>query len=280
MSPNRSLQRNVFFHDAAKPKEALGGLVQNGPITEANFLDMLGMLLVVDGGCPLHLQGRMSSHMISRRDMPLKAGVYDIYADVSIQVSDEPWIYRSVSRYTCRQEDTLCREISNHDRKSVISGIVNPESSIQADNWAGFEVAHIFPLERESHWIQCNYGRWITDMDDAPGTSKINSSQNGFLLQATVHQLFKQYLLSINPDDGYKVVVFDPDRFGLDGRILDPVCRSPAGPHRVSEELLRWHFRQSVLANMRGAGEPIFEDDFPLGTDMVGEILAGPYPQE
>jgi len=27
---------------------------------------------------------------------------------------------------------------------------------------------------------------------------------------------------------------------------------------------------------MRGAGEPLFEHDFPSGSDMVGEILAGP----
>lgn len=29
------------------------------------------------------------------------------------------------------------------------------------------------------------------------------------------------------------------------------------------DQLLRWHFRQAVLANMRGAGEPVFENDFP-----------------
>jgi hypothetical protein len=66
--------------------------------------------------------------------------------------------------------------------------------------WAGFEVAHIFPLEKESHWIQYNYGRWITDMDDTVGASKINSLQNGFVLREDIHTLFDQYLLSVNPD--------------------------------------------------------------------------------
>ena len=47
-------------------------------------------------------------------------------------------------------------------------------------------------------------------------------------------------------------------------------------PARPVDQLLRWHFRQAVLANMRGAGEPIFEFDFPPGTDMMGEILGGP----
>jgi len=60
-------------------------------------------------------------------------------------------------------------------------------------------------------------------------------------------------------------MVFDDDILGLDGKTLDFVCRDPANPHRVSDQLLRWHFRQSVLANVRGAGEPIFEHDFPPG---------------
>jgi hypothetical protein len=31
---------------------------------------------------------------------------------------------------------------------------------------------------------------------------------------------------------------------------------------------------------MKGAGEPIFEHDFPPGTEVVGEILIGPLPAE
>jgi hypothetical protein len=59
----------------------------------------------------------------------------------------------------------------------------------------------------------------------------------------------------------------------LDQEFLD-------NPQRPVDELLRWHFRQAVLANMKGAGEPIFEYDFPPGSDMVGDILRGPRPAE
>lgn len=58
------------------------------------------------------------------------------------------------------------------------------------------------------------------------------------------------------------------------------MCRDPNNPDCVADELLRWHFRQTVLANMKGAGEPIFEHDFPPGTDMMEEILQGPVPAE
>ena len=51
-------------------------------------------------------------------------------------------------------------------------------------------------------------------------------------------------------------------------------------PQRPADELLRWHFRQAVLTNMRGAGEPIFEHDFPPCSDIVGDILQGPRSAE
>ncbi|KAG0132638.1 hypothetical protein HOY82DRAFT_606320 [Tuber indicum] len=81
-----------------------------------------------------------------------------------------------------------------------------------------------------------------------------------FLLDTAIHTKFDQYLISVNPDD--------------------PVYRNPDDPHSVSDKLLRWHFIQSILANVRGAGHPILEHDFPPGHDMAGEILAGPHGQK
>lgn len=59
----------------------------------------------------------------------------------------------------------------------------------------------------------------------------------------------------------------------LDRRLLDD-------ERRPLDELLRWHFRQAVLANMRGVGEPIFEHDFPPGSDIMGDIRGGPKAAE
>ena len=61
---------------------------------------------------------------------------------------------------------------------------------------------------------------------------------------------------------------------GIAGRPLNPQLLN--NPQRPIDELLRWHFRQAVLTNMRGAGEPVFEHDFPPGSDMMGDILRGP----
>ncbi|KAJ5243868.1 hypothetical protein N7489_003964 [Penicillium chrysogenum] len=105
----------------------------------------------------------------------------------------------------------------------------------------------------ENLWIECD--------------SKINSIQNGLLMDAALHILFDQYFFSINPDDGYEIVTFVPNHWQIDGRGLGPVCRRSNDPNHVGDNFLRWHFRQSVLANMRGTGETIFETDFKISWD-------------
>ncbi|KAA8895985.1 hypothetical protein FN846DRAFT_900423 [Sphaerosporella brunnea] len=205
----------------------------NGFLTEKNFLVMLDIVLVTTASIRVSAKD-------TRRQFP-EGG--------EIQVSDE--------LVSCR-EDAFRNGISARDGRCVISGVVNRSAPYR---WTSWEAAHIFPLEKESLWIQFNYGRWVTDMDDTVGALKINSLYNGFLLRSSV-------------------TVFGSDEDGVDGRFLDPVCRDLADPHRVSDQLLRWHFRQSVLANLRGAGEPVFEHDFPPGTDIMAEIREEPYTQE
>ncbi|KAL1983690.1 hypothetical protein VTN96DRAFT_10119 [Rasamsonia emersonii] len=196
----------------------------------------------------------------------------------TIRVSDEVWFSRLISHAVSGREDAFRDGVRARDGKCVISGEVNDGATWGV--WAGFQAAHVFPLEHENLWIQYNYGRWITKMDDVVGNSKINSVQNGLLMSENLHTRFDQYLFSINPVDGYKVITFMPNRWGIDGRILDPICRNPNNPDHVSDEVLRWHFRQCILANMRGAGEPVFETDFPAGTDMMATLRAEPYGKE
>lgn len=59
----------------------------------------------------------------------------------------------------------------------------------------------------------------------------------------------------------------------LDRELLDDY-------RRPLDAFLRWHFEQAVLCNVRGAGEPVFDFDFPPGSDMMGEILKAPKAAE
>jgi hypothetical protein len=124
------------------------------------------------------------------------------------------------------------------------------------------------------------------------------------LLRDDIHALFDSYAISINPDvrihpprgsffffstrttsadknkpqDNYKIVCFAEDGKNIAGRYLDRQLLED--PRRPVDQLLRWHFRQAVLANVRGSGEPAFECDFPAGSDMIGEIMNSPKAAE
>lgn len=207
-----------------------------------------------------------------------------------IRVTVELWVYRIRSFNISGRDDSFHKGVRARDRKCVISGVVNGRTP---ECWVSFMAAHVFPSKEKT----CGVKGYITNMDNTLSMSKINSCQNGFLLWTHIHELFDQYLISVYPyvislhslncvvpyellQDGFKVVVFDLDLDRLDGQILDPVYHIPDNPHRISDPIMRWHFRQCVLANTRGTGEPSFENDFPPGTDMMKEIREGPYPQE
>ncbi|KAJ5240070.1 hypothetical protein N7468_004689 [Penicillium chermesinum] len=263
MSQSQSAQpgdgRNVHFLDVSTGN-LLGGFYQNGSVTQSNFLDMLNIVLnvVPHGRSRLCLRSftvkTKSGRTISKTSQVLRPGDYDIYAPdgCSIALTDEEPIRRIFSRSRSNREQSFRNGVRARDKKCVFTGVVNRR----------------------------NFSQFITNTDSGNHAASINSVQNGLLLQSTVHTLFDTYSISVNPDDNYKITSFVVDDFHVDGRILDPVCRNPADPNHVSDDLLRWYFRQSVLVNMKGAGEPPFEHDFPPGSDMLGEILEGPFPIE
>ena len=76
---DRSPGRNVHFYDASSPDIVLGGLIQNGSVTEANFLDMCEILLVTE--TPYQVRERDSRQLVTRINTPLEPGHYDIYCD-------------------------------------------------------------------------------------------------------------------------------------------------------------------------------------------------------
>ncbi|CAK7212761.1 hypothetical protein SEUCBS140593_001612 [Sporothrix eucalyptigena] len=154
--------------------------------------------------------------------------------------------------------------------------LYNNRHATARNEWTRFQAAHIFPLAYEQQWIDGNYSQYISLVPTTGGS--INSVQNGLLLRSDLHDGFDQYLFSINPRANYKVIVFsetfdDLDKLALDRQLLDDVRRPP-------DELLWWHFTQAVLANVRGAGAPIFEHDFPPGSDIMGEIREGPHAKQ
>lgn len=71
----------MHFYNAMAPHHPLGGLIQNGSVTEENFLDMLGIILITDIAFSIQVQERDSGHYVTRTNNPLQLGHYNVYSD-------------------------------------------------------------------------------------------------------------------------------------------------------------------------------------------------------
>jgi hypothetical protein len=196
MPLNRSAGRNVHIYDANDPTTVLGGLKLNNGVTNVSFYSMVEILFVFE--CTFILQDE-NGITVQRDNHPLHPGNYYILGTSgtgSFSVNNEPWLVRTLSISTGTCVEAFCNAVRARDGRCVISGEVAVEAEF--DNWTGFEAAHVFPLAYKGHWVEHNYGRWIS-IQPATGGS-INSVQNGLLLESGIHALFDNYLVSINPD--------------------------------------------------------------------------------
>ncbi|KAG0640712.1 hypothetical protein HOY80DRAFT_1015312 [Tuber brumale] len=260
---DRSAWRNTFIYTSNSRGTIIGGLWTADGITNANFYSMIGIFCSFSDTFDLHNE---SERLVERDSQQLQPGNYYIVTDVPLT--------RTKSVTSGTRIESFRDAVRNRDQGCVITGMRAPLA--QFGNWRSFEASHIFPLAYEQHWNQCNYGRWITVPPADESDGSINSLQNGILLRSDMRDFFDNYDLTINPDDNYKIVCFSPLPFddNIAGRPLGRVFLD--NPLRPVDELLRWHFRQAVLVNMKGEGEPSFETDFPPGSDIIGEIMSGP----
>lgn len=74
MSRHRSHFRNVRFFDEANPDVVLGGLAQNGSLTEKNVLEMLDIVLTTTA--PIRVSAKDTGRVISMVDTRLDVGDY------------------------------------------------------------------------------------------------------------------------------------------------------------------------------------------------------------
>ena len=215
MSTDRAGWRNVHFYNALTG-DCLGGFYQRGSLTEESLIGILtNVLLIVKQ--PLTVKHRESDRLVTPSQNLVELGHYDISSTGlsfhihnpqwpvtrliylgPIHLNDEPWVARLITYSLSGRPDEFRNGVRHRDRKCVITGQVN--NLAPWNRWPGMHAAHVFPLEYENIWREHNYGRWITNMDDAVGISKINSTQNGLLMNSQCHSFFDQYLFSINPD--------------------------------------------------------------------------------
>ncbi|KAG0633420.1 hypothetical protein HOY80DRAFT_991710 [Tuber brumale] len=239
---DRSQWRDTYIYASDNRAAILGGLLASEGITNANLYSMLEIFCFFTDTYAL-IDGY--EQLVERDGQQLQPGNYYIVTN---------------------------------DSRCVITG--RPAVLGHIGRWRGFEATHIFPLAYEEQWNDSDYSRFITIPPAIDSHGPIYSVQNGILLTSDMQQFFDSYDLAINADDNYEIVCFTPNltHYHIGGRHLDQSFTD--NPLRPVDALLRRHFRQTVLTNMKGAGAPSFETDFPAGSDMMSEIQRGPKAAE
>ncbi|RPB22558.1 hypothetical protein L211DRAFT_858049 [Terfezia boudieri ATCC MYA-4762] len=132
MPIDRSLGRNVQFYHAASPEVALEGMIQNGSVTEGDFLNMLGILLITE--TPIRVQ---------EKEAP-------------------PWMYRIMSHNVSGRNAAFMTGIHARDGSCVISGVaahifpLEMEDPVSIRYGMGYCFVRIFTLCFEQYLISVN----------------------------------------------------------------------------------------------------------------------------
>ncbi|PUU84230.1 hypothetical protein B9Z19DRAFT_1118105 [Tuber borchii] len=250
MNYNRSLGRDIHIYSAKEPDLVLGGLILASGMTNTNFYAMVEIVFIFTTNFTLR---HRSGVVITRDDGPIQPGDYFIVSAGTCATNNEALISSLEAIHPGARDGNFRTSVRDRDRRCVITETPVNERQVECGFRSGINACHIFPIAHNWLWENKNYGRWVKDNidDESEPSGSINSVRNGILLRSDVHDWFNNYTLSIDPDDGYKIVAFNFDsRFGRSGaRLNQAYVQSPDAP---SKHLLRLHYRQAVLVNVRG----------------------------
>lgn len=107
--------------------------------------------------------------------------------------------------------------------------------------------------ELDSQWNNDNLSSMIQDDGPSQGSSSVDSIQNGLLLGLTECHLFSNSHITIDVESNYSVVDFTSSGLYQGRRLSINKCID--GRYKPLDDLLRFHYLQSVLCNVRGPGK-------------------------
>ncbi|TDL20955.1 hypothetical protein BD410DRAFT_790307 [Rickenella mellea] len=255
------LPRNVqVYSPHTDPPTIVAGINQHGTTSIEMFYKMLNIVLVVQTPWYIYLadeQYQPLDKALRPNDIDLlPLGMYVILSPnkETIPVSLTPENFRprilsaDKSGTSTPHKMTFRNRIRDRDDRCCVTRLLTHGLYYR------FRASHIFPISHKDVWDKLNLSNYFDD--DAPdgeqGPNSINSVQNGLLLRSDHHAGFNAYDFAINPDDGYRI--FDFFQVGdLHGQVLW-INENVPPKYRPSPHLLREHFKQCVLINVKGAG--------------------------
>ncbi|PUU73718.1 hypothetical protein B9Z19DRAFT_1134579 [Tuber borchii] len=180
--------------------------------------------------------------MVPMNNDQLPAGRYFIVTNGNIIRITDPIITSTpTAQNHFNRSGRFRNDVRTRDGRCVVSGCVVPRTM----EYDGYEAAHIYPIAYHHNWANDSHQFKLL-----PEGESIDSMRNGIFLREDIHTLFDRFIFSIDVDDNYKVIYFRIDTRGIAGNRLPQSFID--NPHRPSDNLFRWHFKQAVLRNMRG----------------------------
>ncbi|KFX94489.1 hypothetical protein O988_06277 [Pseudogymnoascus sp. VKM F-3808] len=282
-TPASPCTRNVHIYD--NHGHVLGGLYQNGSVNNLTLYDMCTVFIITPEPFTLFRLNEDESTgpgVFRTRVTAFPTSYIVLSSDgkpIPIQISDEYARRRIITKDNTSSKLTTTQKcfrnrVRSRDGQCVMTGI----PTLQIEDFTLFNSTHIFPYAREQAWVDQGLARCVTDTSSPQdqGATKIHSVQNGLLLSLNARTLFETYVITVDINDGYKIICLTQDALGVDGRTLDLNCRDPENPDRVPDELLQWHYQQAVLAKIKGEGQKTWELQLTDWGDSIGEIREEP----
>ncbi|KAL1900959.1 hypothetical protein Sste5346_002020 [Sporothrix stenoceras] len=273
-APQSGSNGELDFHVSNYLLEHIGGLRVVSGLTNHDLFEMVSIILRCIPLEDLTIHKRDQYHIDNidnNNNKDLEAGDYYVTTRnnrgrvSAIQVFDRLPVgnaaYHHVERpYIARQQKETIVHVRKRDRGCVLTKTPNCGASV--GDWTGFEVAHIFPLYHEL----VDPDRITRDLPDFMSRSSLtghvaHSPQNAILMRSDVHRHFSQYQVAINMDSpgGPKIVAFTQATAWMSGTRINSAWL--AYPDRPPNCFWQWHYKESVLANVRWVGAPVYTEE-------------------
>ncbi|PUU82986.1 hypothetical protein B9Z19DRAFT_929941, partial [Tuber borchii] len=225
----------------------LAGLRATPGITNHAFYKMVGIMFIFrTPDVTIRYEG---GTIVPRNEQQLQSGHYTFASQGRITWNPEPFILDiQVESTGVERTEEFRKGVRARDKMCVIS-----KDPVEFGCFRGFEACHIYPLSHHRLWINSGHSSWLSPSPIGPDHG-INSVKNGILLRRDIHTRFDAFDLTIDPDaclatDSYKIITFMTDNPKIAGTYLPQTVIEHADC--PPDDLLRWHFRQAVLKNMR-----------------------------
>ncbi|PLB42619.1 uncharacterized protein BDW47DRAFT_121722 [Aspergillus candidus] len=241
--------RNVFIRFSDNFLAFRGGLYASDHLTNAELSKMIRIVFRAEGAFSIHSES--TDIELPNDQQPAQQDIYvltPLRAGASVHTTGQLILDRKLDSRPSNQD--FIQRVKDRDHgHCTILGMLQPN---QRGKWPTTKMAYIFPSGQ---------GDVFSLLPFPTPPEGVHCAQNIITLEEPVYDAWEARQIAVDPDNEYRIISFHPTTTRCHGFALHPVCRDPGNPWRVDDDLLRWHFHQTVIYNLRGDGR----DEVDLG---------------